>query len=329
MTLIIQLMRYASYHQIDIDPLLRAVGLGAEITKTPDARCAFDVYVRLQNLLAEASGDPNLGLHIGECAESRSWSIMGYIMMNCETIGDALKRVENYSGIVGNVISSRLDASAQSAVLTLESSLPAIALTRHCIEATLSSLVHIIEHIVKHPVPLTLVSMTHEPPANLDDHRRIFRCPLRFSQPSNQLVFPASFLKTPIAYQNPALLEAFEQYASSLLTQISGETSYSGKVMELLMKRLPDGVPSLEDAANAFALSVRSLQLRLEEEGATFRGLLRQARETMAQSYLKEKRCSITEIAYLVGFSEPSVFRRTFKQWTGMTPGEYRSQNIL
>ena len=219
--------------------------------------------------------------------------------------------------------------SAQSAVLTLERSLPSITLTRHCVEATLSSLAHIIEHIIKQPMPLTLVTMTHEPPANLDDHRRIFRCPVRFSQPSNQFVFPSSFLKMPITYQNPSLLEAFEQYASSLLTRINGETSYSGKVMELLMKRLPDGVPSIEDAASAFAMSVRSLQLRLEEEGATFRGLLRQARETLALSYLKQKRCSITEIAYLVGFSEPSVFRRTFKQWTGMTPGEYRLRQTL
>ena len=192
--LIIQLMRYASFHHIDAAPLLDAVGLDAEMLKTPDARCGFDVYVRLQNMLAEVSGDANLGLHMGECAESRSWSIMGYIMMNCETIGDALKRVENYSGIVGNVISIRLDVSAHSAVLTFESSHPAIALTRHCVEATLSSLVHIIEHIVNQPIPLLLVTMTHEPPAYLDDHRRIFRCPLRFSQPSNQLVFPAAFL---------------------------------------------------------------------------------------------------------------------------------------
>ena len=329
MTLVIQLMRYASYHHLDPVPVLCAVGLDPSVLTTPDARCAFDTYLRLQEALAEVANDENLGLHMGQCAESRTWSIMGYIMMNCETIGDALKRAENYSGIVSNVISLRLDASAQSASLRLESSLPVAALTRHCIEATLSSLVHIIEHIAKQDIPLTLVTMTHEPPANLDDHRRIFRCPLRFSQPSNQLVFPASFLKTPIAYQNPALLQAFEQYASSLLAKINGEASYSGKVTEFLMKRLPDGAPSVEDAADALAMSVRSLQLRLEEEGATFRGLLRQARETMAQSYLKEKRCSISEITYLLGFSEPSVFRRTFKQWTGLTPGEYRLRQTL
>jgi AraC-like DNA-binding protein len=72
-------------------------------------------------------------------------------------------------------------------------------------------------------------------------------------------------------------------------------------------------------------MSVRVLQKKLKEEGVTFSEIATNVRRELAKSYLAEKRYTIDDITYLLGFSEPSVFRRAFKTWTGMTPGQYRS----
>jgi AraC-like DNA-binding protein len=78
--------------------------------------------------------------------------------------------------------------------------------------------------------------------------------------------------------------------------------------------------PTIEDVAKDLGMSVRVLQKKLKEEGATFSEIAANVRQELAKSYLAEKRYTIDDITYLLGFSEPGVFRRAFKMWTGMTP---------
>ncbi|MFW5802199.1 MAG: helix-turn-helix transcriptional regulator [Spirochaeta sp.] len=70
-------------------------------------------------------------------------------------------------------------------------------------------------------------------------------------------------------------------------------------------------------------VSVRTLQIRLEGEGVVFSALLRDIRRQLARKYLGEN-YSVEQITYLLGFSDPSVFRKSFKKWEGLTPREYR-----
>ncbi len=77
------------------------------------------------------------------------------------------------------------------------------------------------------------------------------------------------------------------------------------------------------------AVSVRTLQNRLKEEGKkVFSEILRQTREEMAKKSLCEN-YTVEDITYMVGFSEPGVFRKAFKKWTCMTPKEYRERNCV
>ena len=70
-------------------------------------------------------------------------------------------------------------------------------------------------------------------------------------------------------------------------------------------------------------LSLRSLQRKLAEEGTSYEALLAATRQELALSYLAEHRYSISEIAYLLGFSDTSSFTRAFKRWTGQAPSQY------
>jgi AraC-like DNA-binding protein len=90
---------------------------------------------------------------------------------------------------------------------------------------------------------------------------------------------------------------------------------------------LRDGEPSIEHLAPRLGVSVRSLQRRLREAGTSYKQVLDQVRHDLALRYLTAGELSIGEVAFLLGFSEPSAFHRAFKRWTGSTPGEFRRQS--
>ena len=81
--------------------------------------------------------------------------------------------------------------------------------------------------------------------------------------------------------------------------------------------------------ADQLNTGVRTLQRQLREEKTSYQELLNAVKKEMAIKHLKSGQMSISEIAYILGFSEPSVFHRSFKKWTGYTPKSFRRLDNL
>ena len=81
---------------------------------------------------------------------------------------------------------------------------------------------------------------------------------------------------------------------------------------------------SQDHVASQLGISVRNLQRRLRPLGTTYQQLLDEARQELAIKLIAEGDQPLYEIAYLVGYTEPSAFYKAFRRWTGMTPGEFR-----
>jgi len=96
-------------------------------------------------------------------------------------------------------------------------------------------------------------------------------------------------------------------------------------VTKIILSRLDDEGLTIKKVAKEMSVSVRTLQYRLKREGVVFTDLLKDVRENLAKKYLCQD-YTVEEITYLLGFSEPSVFRKAFKKWSGVTPSEYRER---
>ena len=83
---------------------------------------------------------------------------------------------------------------------------------------------------------------------------------------------------------------------------------------------------AVEHVAKRLAVSPRTLQRRLKEEGTSFKGVVSATRENLARHYLSRTQLTATEIAFLLGFEEPTSFFRAFQRWTGTTPERLRKQ---
>lgn len=98
------------------------------------------------------------------------------------------------------------------------------------------------------------------------------------------------------------------------------------RLRHLIAEALQNGVPELPALARSLGMSERSLRRRLDELGTSFRDVLDAVRKELALNHVKDRRLSLSEVAFLLGFSEPSTFHRAFKRWTGDTPAAFRAR---
>ena len=113
-----------------------------------------------------------------------------------------------------------------------------------------------------------------------------------------------------------------------IIGYLSALNSYDivNRTQTAIVDLLPSGVISEEKVAEKMYLSVRSLRRKLQECGTSFRKLLDRTREELARQYICDEGVDLTEIAFLLGFSEQSAFSRAFKRWTGQTPSDMRRE---
>lgn len=100
-----------------------------------------------------------------------------------------------------------------------------------------------------------------------------------------------------------------------------------GELKSVLQTYLPDRQLTQEYVAERLGISVRNLQRRLKALGTNYQNLLDETRHSLALLLLQHEEIPLYEVAYKVGYNEPSAFYKAFKRWTGMTPGDYRLAN--
>ena len=98
------------------------------------------------------------------------------------------------------------------------------------------------------------------------------------------------------------------------------------RLRRLIREALEDGEPSIERLSLRLQMSARTLQRRLSELSTSFQDVLDGVRFDLARAFLREDRLDVSQVAYLLGYSELRAFDRAFKRWSGVTPGEYRSK---
>jgi AraC-like DNA-binding protein len=322
-TVLLQMFLYLDSLKVDIDAFLRSLDIKPETVRSPDAYIPVETYLRIQDEAAEYVNDPYFGLHMGEFAQPGSWSILGYLMMNCKTLGEAFEKSGRYQRIIGNMIDARPHFGLGKVRVVYFTPPHAPLMSRHCFEATFSSSVRMARTLSGLPLDPLQVTFIYPEPESRTDYVRIFNCPVLFGQKDNSMTLDLRMGSLPVRMANPTLLEHFEQYAQDFIAQLERNDITTQAVTKIILAHLDDVSLSIEKVAREMSVSVRTLQKRLEAEGVVFSDLLRDIRQRLAKKYLREN-YSVEQITYLLGFSEPSVFRKTFKKWLGVTPREYR-----
>jgi AraC-like DNA-binding protein len=168
------------------------------------------------------------------------------------------------------------------------------------------------------------IAFRHPAPRDASVHRELLGCAPEFESTFDGFEADLGWLAEPVRGNNPKLRAYFEKQCERARQASSGDPAFTALVRQRLAARMEGGVPSMDEVARRLGTSQRSLHRRLSEEGTTFNDLLDQVRREFAEQYLARPRLAVAEVAYLVGFTDPSAFFKAFRRWTGVTPSEYR-----
>jgi len=144
----------------------------------------------------------------------------------------------------------------------------------------------------------------------------------------NEVIFNMKDLKKPFLTANNIMVEYLEPQLKQKLAEMESETfeTFASRVQKKLFQLIPSGQFGLENVAEEFGISGRTLQRNLSVENTSFNQLVKDIQKIMTFNYLEAKELSIDEIAYLVGYTELSSFYRAFKKWTGKTVSQYQKE---
>jgi AraC-like DNA-binding protein len=173
------------------------------------------------------------------------------------------------------------------------------------------------------------VHVTHAEPAYRAEYDRIFQVPVVFESDKNALLIAdESWLTTKNPFPSRYVFGILNERAEALLKSLESSKSTQGRVESLLMLVLHTGDASMGMVARQLGLSRQTLFRKLKAEGVSFEKVLDELRHKLALDYLRGKKVSVNETAYLVGFSDPAAFSRAFKRWTGCSPRMMRASKI-
>ncbi len=309
---------------VEPSELYHAVGLNPAVLDDPDNRIPFSQLVALYEHGARLSGDDDFGLHVGERTSVKMFDIVGYAVMNSPTLGDALSRAVRYHMIWNDGAEFRLETDGEKSRLVYHYVDLNGAECRQDCEMTLALIMTFGRRVTGIDWTPREVRFQHHAPTDASEHQRIFRAPVHFESTASELVFENALLQLPLVEADAELCAVLDRHAEELLAKLPRRGGLSDEVRALLRQAISGGDAGLEAVSQQLGLSPRTLQRKLKEEQTSHQDLLDELRRDLSVRYLREPEMAICEVAYLLGFSEPSAFHRAFRRWTGTTPRVYR-----
>lgn len=306
-----------------------ATGFDSALAEDPDARIPLALETALWAEAERLTGDADFGLTTAERIQPGAFDVLDYAVRTAPTLRGALQRLARYNRLEHDAaVFSIVDGPETTRVgHAFHDGVPGQLLGqhRHSIEFTIASLIVIGGQLARVPLAARAVTFQHAAPASTRTHERVFGFVPRFAGGHNAIDFATVDLARPVPAADPRLWRVIERHAEALLAARPAPTqSLATRVAREIGQVLSDGPPTLAQIAGRLKMSERSLQRHLKDEGLTFDAVLEGLRRDLALSYLADPKVAIAEVAWLVGYSEPSAFHRAFKRWTGMTPGDMR-----
>lgn len=317
-------LAYLAAHRHDTAEVLRAAGVDPAFVTDPEARVPHRAAVELWATAGRITQDPDLGLHVAEAIRPGAFGALDYAVRTSATLGAGFTRLSRYHRVLHDTAQMEIEVDRHHAVLSHRLPLPGGA-PRPVSEFVLGAWVVTGRQATGVEWVPRQVCFPHAEPADISEHQRLFRAPLKFQHTRSELVLDRRLLDLPMLNADATLQPIVEAQLEALHDRVVLPNSTADSVRSILGDRLCDGEPRLEILARELRMSPRTLNRRLQDEGTGFQRILSEVRRELAERHLRDGRLAIGEITFLLGFSEASAFHRAFKRWTGVTPAAYRA----
>lgn len=311
---------------ISREVLLKKTGISPEILEKADARISLSKYHLLYKTAVELSKDPAFILKTAEQYEPERFGILDNMLKCCKNLYEANHQRERFYRLMATQyqISFIRNDNEFSILFIPEDQQSYFPNSEEAL-----SVEYIISYkkLTKKAIFPLEVHYTFPKPSYYEEYLRIFQCPVLFNQKQSRMIFDLAVEDIPIPTYNSYLHSFLTQHASEKLEKLNAllDNTLSNKVSKIIMEEMSKGEVSIEKVAERMFSTRKNIYVKLKEEGTSFSELLQNIRKELAKSYLDQSDLSITDIAYILGYSESSTFYRAFKKWYNQTPKDYRA----
>ncbi|ENU30582.1 hypothetical protein F991_01504 [Acinetobacter sp. CIP-A165] len=308
----------------DSQELLKQAGLDIQVLNDPNARYSLEQTAHLWRLSVEATQDSCFGLKVASQVNHHTFHVLGNSLNTSVTLKEMFGRIIRYFRLVTNIPELEFFSKGSNHYFLIH--VPE-QVQPEAIDAFISVFIRASRALQGSDFSPLRIELRRSEPADLETYQSILKTPIIFNAAKDLIVFETASIEQPLDGANPELTQEYDEIIMRYLARFDKENILA-RVKLKLIERLSTGEIHQQEIAKSLGLSIRSLQRKLSEEKTTFSELLDSTRQELAMSYIKNIAYSITEIAYILGFTDVSSFSRAFRRWTNLSPVKYRDNNI-
>jgi AraC-like DNA-binding protein len=310
---------------INVESLLENADLTVAQATDPNIRMPVQTQIKFLNFVAHALHDEFLGIRLAKQIDLRELGLLYYAMASSDTLGNALRSVARYSKLhnegVHIIYREGKDVSVSFQYFGV-----ARQADRHQIEFFVMTLLRICRELTGLDLTPLKIRLVHHRAKFPMEFTNLFGPDVRFNCQIDDVTYAKSAADAPVTKADPYLNSLLVQYFDeALANRPYRSTAWRLKVENAIASHLPHGRPQIEEISRRLGVSPRTLARRLALEGTNFTKVFETLRCDLAKRYLQEGDLPISEVAWLLGYQEPSAFNHAFKRWTSTTPKQART----
>ncbi|MDH1210526.1 AraC family transcriptional regulator [Pseudomonas chengduensis] len=285
---------------------------------------SLDVFCHLTEDALLLTGEPALGLLLGERLVINTHGILGFAAQQSESLIQAIQLVQRYIALRTTLfdLEHEQDEVSQLEHIRFRANFALGTCERTLLEAVMLAVKNIFDAITLGCARPRQVNFPFSEPTYSHLTIDMFGCEVAYGQNWAGFTLDTVLLEQPLKMADPAAFREAEKICQQELGKLTAKTSTSAGVRRIMLEK-QHGFPSLNVTARLFNLTPRTLHRRLLLEGTSFKEILEEVRHTLAVEHLKAGHLTMGEIAYTLGYTDLANFRRAFKRWTGIAPSYY------
>ena len=312
---------------IDSQALFADVGVEYKLVANPYQRVPTVQMNRLFQLSVAATKNPAFGLDMMEFIYPTTFHALGYSLFASSTLEDYCERLVRFFRIVSDNCRHHIVETRESYKLQFEILVPQLSLESQ--DGWSATLIKFARSMYKPGFsPLKVQLRRPEPAAPFAQrYRDFFQCPVEFNSNEWAIHFDHQDMIAPLPGANHELALINDRVVMDYLARLE-KSDLANLVRTHIIKLLASGNCSKEFVAAKLNMSPRNLQHKLGLLSTCYQDILDKTRQDLAVQYMANRYTSISEITYLLGFSDTSNFARAFKRWTGKSPSDFRVHDL-
>lgn len=313
-----------SHYAQDPLPVFRKADIDPTRLDVSGARYSYASMQRLWKACVEVTGDPCFGLTVGRNIRPTTFHALGFSWISSRTLLESLQRLCRYAKLlttaptaISLIKHGDLWVLHDEAVANRERDTHPAS-----VDAFFMAVIGLCRQAGNKNFRPAKVCLRYRDEELLDIYIKAFEAPVQFGADIPSISFDASELEAKLPGDNLELALTHDRIAEDYISALD-PSNIATEVRKLLVELLPSGDASQQHIAKQMNRSLSTLQRQLSAEGTNYKGIREQTRQELAEQYVREGQYSLSQIAYLLGFSDQSNFSRAFRRWTGHSPGHY------